>query len=342
MSKNILKDIEDDFNNELYEHHRLIVDKNQSAIRIDKYLFNRLEKISRTKIQSAADAGSILVNDKPVSSNYKIKPDDTISIVLPNPVREIELIAQDIPLDVVYEDEDVVVINKQPNIVVHPGVGNYDGTLLNALLYYFEKTKQTNAKPYLVHRIDKNTTGLLIIAKNEFAQSFLSKQFFDRTISRLYNALVWGGFDEDAGKIVGNLSRDIRDRKKMAVFEDNEIGKYAATNYKVIKEFTFTSLVECKLDTGRTHQIRVHFEYIKHPIFNDDIYGGNRMLKGINTAKYKQFIQNCFDNFPRYALHSKYLKFVHPNTKKEISIEQDIPLDFKALLEKWNNFTNNF
>ena len=329
-------------NNELYEHHRFVADKGQSLIRIDKYLFDKLESISRSKIQSAAQAGSILVNQKPVKPNYKVKPGDTISIVLPHPPHEFELIPENIELDIVYEDDDLVVVNKPAGMVVHPGHGNYTGTMVNALAYHLKDSplfEKDEVRPGLVHRIDKNTSGLLVIAKNDFSLSHLAKQFYNRTTERKYNALVWGSFEENEGTIEGNIGRDPKDRLKMHVFPEGNEGKHAVTHYKVIETFSYVSLIECKLETGRTHQIRVHMSYIDHPIFNDNWYGGDSILKGTTFSKYKQFIQNCFNAMPRQALHAKTLKFVHPKTNKEMFFESDLPEDMLTVIEKWRKYT---
>ena len=327
--------------NELYENYHIVVDKGQAMLRIDKYLMVRIEGASRNKIQNAAKADCILVNDKPVKSSYKVKPCDVISVLLPNPPREIEIIPEDIPIDIVYEDDDVLVVNKQPNLVVHPGYGNYTGTLLNALTFHFQgKTDREGnpITPYLVHRIDKNTSGLLLIAKNEMAQTYLAKQFFEHSIERKYNALVWGDFDEEQGTIDGNLGRSPKDRKIMTVFPDGSEGKNAITHWKVIERFGYVTLIECVLETGRTHQIRAHMKYIGHPLFNDDTYGGDMILKGTTFSKYKQFITNCFQLLPRQALHAKILGFVHPTTHQQMHFESELPDDLSATLEKWRNY----
>lgn len=329
---------------ELYEHHRIVVDKGQSLLRIDKFLMNRLEHVSRNRIQNAADAGSILVNSKPVKSSYKIKPGDVISIVLAHPPRIVELYADIIPLDIVYEDHDLIIINKQTGMVVHPAYGNYRNTLVNALAYHFnpelagQPIKTDNIRPGLVHRIDKNTSGLMVIAKNEAAMTHLAKQFFDRTIDRKYLAMVWGDFKEEKGTITGNIGRNLRDRKIMDVFPEGNHGKHAVTHYKVAERFNYVTLVECKLETGRTHQIRVHFKYIKHPLFNDAEYGGDKILKGTTFSKYKQFVQNCFELLPRQALHAKSLGFVHPVSGKKMFFESDMPEDMMAVIEKWRKY----
>jgi 23S rRNA pseudouridine1911/1915/1917 synthase len=334
---------------ELYEHFRIEVTKGQELIRIDKFLANRIENVTRTKIQNAADAGNILVNGKPVKSNYRIKPLDVITIVMPHPPREKELIPENIPINIVYEDDDIVVVNKAPGMVVHPGFGNYSGTLLNALMYHFKnlpshqgnKSEHDELRPGLVHRIDKNTSGIVILAKTEYALAHLAKQFFDKTTKRTYVALVWGDLKNDSGTIVGNVGRDLKDRKKMAVFPDGSHGKHAVTHYKVLERFGYVSLVECKLETGRTHQIRVHFKHIGHPLFNDETYGGNKILKGVNHQKYKQFAENCFKILPRHALHAKSLGFIHPVTKKEMFFDSELPLDMLQVIEKWRRYSHS-
>ncbi len=334
--------VDDPESQELYEHYRFVVDKGQSLLRIDKYLFNKLESISRTKIQSAASAGNILVNDISVKPNYKVKPEDIISIVLPHPPRELEIIPEDIPVNIVYEDDDIIVVDKEAGMVVHPGHGNYTGTLVNALTYHMKDLplfQKGELRPGLVHRIDKNTSGIMVIAKTEFALNHLAKQFFDRTTERRYVSLVWGSFDETKGTVEGNIGRSLKDRMKMTVFTDETMGKPAVTHYHVMEPLGYVSLIECKLETGRTHQIRVHMEYIGHPVFNDDRYGGNTIVKGTTFTKYKQFVQNCFKIMPRHALHAKSLGFIHPTTKKKLFFDSEIPADMKAVIEKWRTYT---
>ncbi|MBN2611536.1 MAG: RluA family pseudouridine synthase [Bacteroidales bacterium] len=326
---------------ELFEHYRFEVDKKQSLLRIDKYLGNRIENVSRNKIQNAAKAGNILVNGIPEKPSYKVKPCDVISIVLPHPPRELELIPQDIPINIVYEDDDVIVVNKEPDMVVHPGHGNYTGTLVNALMYHLKDLplfQQGLVRPGLVHRIDKGTSGILVVAKTELALNRLAKQFFDRVTQRTYVALVWGNLENEEGTITGNIGRSIRERLKMQVFQDEEHGKHAVTHYKVIERLGYVNLVECRLETGRTHQIRVHMEYIGHPIFNDDRYGGDRILKGTTFSKYKQFVQNCFRLMPRPALHAKSLGFKHPVTGKPMFFDSALAPDMQAVVEKWQNY----
>ena len=329
---------------ELYEHHRFVIENGQALTRIDKYLFNHMPNVSRNRLQIACDAGNVIVNGKEVRSSYKVKPKDTIQIVLPHPVREKELIPQDIPLNILYGDEDIIIINKQAGLVVHPAFGNYSGTLMNGLLFHFQKlpaSKGNMDRPGLVHRIDKNTSGLLVIARSEIAMNHLAKEFFERTIDRKYIALVWGDFKEDEGTITGNVGRNLKDRKIMDVFPEGDQGKHAVTHYKVIERFGYVTLIECKLETGRTHQIRVHLKYIGHPLFNDETYGGNKILKGTTFTKYKQFIENCFEILPRHALHAKTLGFTHPTTHKKVFFESPLPDDFIKLLEKWRNYSKN-
>ncbi|MFN5911894.1 MAG: RluA family pseudouridine synthase [Bacteroidota bacterium] len=329
---------------ELYEHYRFKVDPGQEIVRIDKFLIDRLSKTSRNKIQVAARNGNILVNTRPVKQNYKVKPGDEISMVLPYPVREIELIPQDIPLDIVYEDDSVIVVNKPANMVVHPGYGNYKGTLVNALVYHFEhlprKSNDYYGRPGLVHRLDKNTTGLIVIAKTEEALTHLARQFYDRTTERRYQALVWGDVQQD-GTITGNIGRSLKNRKVMTIFPDGEYGKHAVTHYRVIERFGLVTLVECKLETGRTHQIRAHMKYIGHPLFNDNEYGGDTVVRGTTSANYKKFIENCFELLPGQALHAKTLGFEHPVTGKYMQFDSDLPFGFSAILGKWKNYTES-
>lgn len=338
MSDNEIQQIEE---NDLYEHHHISVDKGQEMLRLDKYLQMRLQGISRTKIQAAAKAACILVNGKAAKSNYKVKPRDEISILLPEPPHDFEVLPEAIPLEIVYEDADVLVINKPAGLVVHPGYGNFTGTLLNGLVYYFQGKLDAEGNqivPYLVHRIDKDTSGLLLIAKNESAQVVLAKQFFDHTIERRYNALVWGNFDEDQGTIVGNLERSPQDRRVMHVTDDEERGKYAVTHWRVLERFGYVTLVECVLETGRTHQIRAHMRHIGHPLFSDAAYGGDQVLKGTTFSKYKQFVDNCFRMMPRQALHALVLGFDHPVTGQHLHFETPYPQDLTSVLEKWRKY----
>jgi 23S rRNA pseudouridine1911/1915/1917 synthase len=284
----------------------------------------------------------ILVNDKPVKSNYKVKPSDIIRIMMPHPKQEIKIIPEEIPLKIIYEDEDVIVIDKEPGMVVHPAYGHYSGTLVNALAFHLKDNpyfEGNDVRPGLVHRIDKDTSGLLVIAKNDYAKNFLAEQFAAHTTKRKYIAMVWGDLENDSGTITGHIGRHPKDRKIMYVFQDGTHGKHAVTHYKVIKRYTYVTLVECRLETGRTHQIRAHFKYINHPLFNDADYGGDKILWGTTFTKYKQFVQNCFKIMPRHALHAQTLGFVHPRTKKEMFFESELPQDFKTLIEKWDNYT---
>lgn len=328
--------------NELFEHYRFNVDKGQGLLRIDKYLYNKLENISRTRIQNAARAGNILVNNVPVKPNYKVKPNNIISIVLPHPPREIEIIPEDIPIDIIYEDEEILIVNKAPGMVVHPGHGNYAGTLINALTYHLKDLplfKSGEIRPGLVHRIDKDTSGIIVIAKTEIALNRLAKQFFDHTVDRTYQALVWGNLENDEGKISGYIGRSKRDRMKMHVYADEENGKHAVTYYKVVERLGYVNLIECKLQTGRTHQIRVHMEHIKHPVFNDERYGGNKILKGTTFSKYRQFVQNCFKLLPRQALHAKSLGFEHPVSGKAMFFDSQPHDDMLSVINKWRSYT---
>jgi 23S rRNA pseudouridine1911/1915/1917 synthase len=329
---------------ELYEHHRFVVDPGQGALRIDKFLMTRVQNASRNKIQQAANAGNVLVNKQSVKPNYKVKPGDVISVVMTTPAREIELIPEDIPLNIVYEDDDLVVVNKSAGMVVHPAYGHYSGTLINALLGHFEKTgfsQKEGTGPYMVHRIDKDTSGLIIVAKNEIAQMKLGAQFFDHSIARKYYALVWGDVKDETGTIEGHIGRSHKDRKVMAIFPDGDYGKHATTHFKVVEKFAYVTLVECELETGRTHQIRAHMKYIHHPLFNDSTYGGDKILKGTTFTKYKQFVTNCFKTCPRQALHARSLGFIHPATGKELHFESDFPEDMQMLIEKWRNYSTH-
>jgi 23S rRNA pseudouridine1911/1915/1917 synthase len=335
---------------ELFEHHRIEADKGQTLLRIDKYLLHKLAHASRTKIQAAADAGNIQVNGKSVKSSYKIKPFDVITILLPHPPKNFELIPQNIPLNIMYEDADIMIVNKEPGMVVHPAFGHENGTLVNALLYHFENLPAAHSKvgtdiyaprPGLVHRIDKNTSGILIVAKNEIALTLLAKKFFDHDLVRKYHALVWGNVLNNEGTITGNVGRNIRNRKIMDVFPDETQGKHAVTHYKVLERFGYVTLVECTLETGRTHQIRVHMKHIGHRLFNDIDYGGDQVLKGTKTATYKKFVENCFALCPRQALHAKYLEIEHPASKKIMKFESDLPEDMKNLVDKWRKYSQH-
>jgi 23S rRNA pseudouridine1911/1915/1917 synthase len=325
----------------LFEHYRVIVDPGQKPVRIDKFLSNRITNASRSRLQAAADAGNILVNNTPAKSNYKVKPNDDIQIVMDYPRHELKIIPEDIPLDIVYEDEAVIVINKPAGLVVHPGHGNYSGTLVNALAYHFRDLPLFNSedpRPGLVHRIDKDTSGLLVVAKTEEAKSRLGLQFFNKTTERKYHALVWGSVKEDIGTIEGNIGRSLKNRQVFTVFPDGDYGKPAITHYTVLKRIGYVTLVECRLETGRTHQIRVHMKYINHTLFNDSNYGGDQILRGTTFSKYRQFVQNCFKVLPRQALHAKTLGFVHPVTKEKMSFDSPLPDDMASAIEKWENY----
>lgn len=329
---------------EMYEHFRFTVDPGTELLRMDRYLTNLMANTSRNRVQQAAKAGCILVNGKPEKSNYRVHPRDVISILLPHPPREIEINPENIPLNIVYEDNDVIVINKPAGLVVHPAFGNFNGTLVNALLWHFQGQKTADGedvKPLLVHRIDKNTSGIMIVAKSEIAQMKLAANFFEHSIDRRYRALVWGDFKDDEGTIVGNVGRNPKDRLVMTVFPDGDAGKHAVTHYKVIERFGYVTLIECRLETGRTHQIRVHMKYAGHPLFNDESYGGDEILKGTTFTKYKQFISNCFKAIPRQALHAKSLGFVHPVTGKYMLFDSDMPSDFAEVLDKWRNYAKH-
>ncbi len=328
----------------LFEHHRLTVDPGQSLLRIDKFLANRLVNASRNRLQQAADAGNILVNNVPVKSSYRIKPFDDIQIVMDYPKRELKIIPENIPLNIVYEDDQLIVINKPAGLVVHPGHGNYTGTLVNALAWYFKDLplfNTTDPRPGLVHRIDKDTSGLLVVAKTELAKTSLAMQFFDKTTERKYMALVWGSVKDDSGTITGNIGRSPKNRQVFMVFPEGDYGKHAVTHYKVLRRIGYVTLVECQLETGRTHQIRVHMKYINHPIFNDANYGGDEILRGTTFSKYRQFVMNCFKILPRQALHAKTLGFIHPVTKEKMLFDSELPDDMATAIEKWENYISN-
>lgn len=335
-----VKEASDDF----VEEVTLKVDPGQKELRIDKFLHNYLgNNISRTKIQNAAEAGNISVNGKPTKPSYKVRPNDEIKLLIPRHAENYDLVAEDIPLDVVYEDDALLVLNKAPEMVVHPGLGNYRGTLVNALLWHFKGLANVGDvnRPGLVHRIDKGTSGLLVVAKTEFALAHLAKQFFNKTTHRRYVALVWGDVAEEEGRIEGNIGRHSKERRQFEVFPDGDFGKPAVTHYKVLERLHYVTLVECRLETGRTHQIRVHMKYIGHTLFNDERYGGNKILKGTVYSKYKQFVENCFEILPRQALHAATLGFVHPVTGKEMFFEQPLPKDFAGVMDKWRKFWTN-
>lgn len=329
----------------LYEHFRFVADRGQGLIRVDKFLVDRIVGSSRNRIQKAADAGFILVNGKPVKSNYKVKPCEVVSLMMDRPRHVLEILPEDIPLDIVYEDADVLVVNKPAGLVVHPGCGNYHGTLVNALAHHFKDDPMASGmddpRMGLVHRIDKETSGLLVVAKNEEARTHLALQFFNKTTRRQYEALVWGYIDEDEGRIEGHIGRHPKDRLQMCVFPDGDQGKSAVTHFQVIERLAYVTLVQCELETGRTHQIRVHMKHIGHTLFNDSRYGGNEILKGTTFAKYSQFVRNCFEICPRQALHARTLGFKHPRTGEEMDFSVPMPADMVALIEKWRGYIAN-
>ena len=335
--------LEVDFQEEsLHEHFSFTADKGQEPLRVDKYLMNRIENATRNKIQNAAKAGSIFVNDKAVKSNYKVKGGDVVRVLFGHPPHENLMVPEDIPIEIVYEDDTVVVINKAAGMVVHPGHGNYSGTLINALLFHFDNLHNNAAeRPGLVHRIDKDTSGLLVIAKTEQALIHLSKQFFDKSSERKYLALVWGSPKEDEGTVVGHIGRHPKNRLQMMVFPEGEAGKPAITHFKILERFGYVTLLECQLETGRTHQIRTHMKHIGHTLFNDERYGGNAILKGTHFSKYKQFVENCFKLIPRQALHAKTLGFEHPKTGQWMQFDSEIPQDLAQTLGKWRNYAQH-
>jgi len=325
---------------ELYEHLRIVVDKGQSLLRIDKFLMNRMENVTRNRIQNGIEMGNVLVNDKSIKASYKVKPQDVISVVLPHPPRDTEVYPENIPLDIVYEDDDLLIINKPAGLVVHPGFNNFDGTLVNGLVYHFNQLPElpgNSGRPGLVHRIDKDTSGLLVISKNERAMAGLARQFFDHSITRKYLALVWGDLEKD-GTITGYIGRSLKDRRVMSIYDEEEKGKWAVTHYKVLERLNYVTLIECQLETGRTHQIRAHLKHIGHPLFNDAVYGGDKILKGTVFTKYKQFVENCFELLPRQALHAQTLGFIHPSSRKQVHFEAPLPDDFRMVLEKWQKY----
>ncbi len=351
LDEELLVPNEDSGGDDLFEHHRFIVDKGQDLLRIDKYLGYKLEKTSRNRIQKAIEAGSVKVNDREVKSNYKVKPQDVITIVFAHPPHQHLLRAEQMPLDILYEDDALLIVNKPAGLVVHPGHGNYSGTLVNGLMYHLNNQLPVSThpkagaddeiRPGLVHRIDKDTSGLMVIAKNELSMTHLARQFFDRTIDRKYLALVWGNVTEDTGRIEAHIGRDKRDRIGMAVYPEGNEGKPAITNYRVVERLGFVTLVECKLETGRTHQIRVHMRFIGHPLFNDEQYGGKRILKGFDTPKYRQFVENCFALLPGQALHAATLGFIHPASGKPMFFEASLPENFTLLLDKWRRYVGS-
>lgn len=329
---------------ELYEHFRVVVDKGQSQVRVDKYLFERLVNSSRNRIQKAADAGLIMANGKPVKSSYKVKPCDVLTVMMDRPRYDNDIIPEDIPLDIVYEDNDLMVVNKPAGLVVHPGCGNYHGTLVNAIAWHLKDNPRydpNDPQVGLVHRIDKDTSGLLVVAKTPDAKTHLGLQFYNKTTKRKYNALVWGIVENNEGTIEGNIGRNPKDRMQMAVLSDPAQGKHAVTHYRILERLGYVTLVECVLETGRTHQIRVHMKHIGHTLFNDERYGGNEILKGTHFSKYKQFVNNCFETCPRQALHAMTLGFVHPRTGEEMFFTSPLPKDMTNLIDKWRNYISN-
>ena len=329
---------------ELYEHYRVVADKGQSLLRVDKFLFDHIEHVSRNRIQKAADAGMIMANGAPIKSNYKVKPMDVITVMMDRPRYSTEILPENIPLNVVYEDDHLMVINKPAGLVVHPGCGNFTGTLVNAIAWHLRDNKDydpNSPQVGLVHRIDKDTSGLLVVAKTPFAKTELGKQFFNKTTQRTYQALVWGVPNQPIGRMESQITRNPKDRLQMAVSFDPEVGKHAVTHYTLLENYSYTSLIECRLETGRTHQIRVHMKHLGHPLFNDERYGGNIVLKGTTFSRYRQFIQHSFDTCPRQALHAKTLGFVHPVTGQQMQFDSELPTDMKLLVEGWREYVNS-
>jgi len=323
---------------DLYEHHRIVVDKGQALLRLDKFLMDRLPNVSRNKVQDAIKAETVQVNNRPVKVSYKVKPHDIITITLPNPPRDTEVVPENIPLTIIYEDEDLLLVNKPPGMVVHPAHSNWSGTLVNALTYYLQNlptSRNGEGRPGLVHRIDKDTSGLLVIAKTDYAMTYLARQFYDHTIERTYYVLVWGVPKTLTGTITGHIGRSAKDRRVMAIYPEGDYGKHAVTHYKVLQSFQYVSLIQCNLETGRTHQIRAHMKFLGHPLFNDATYGGDQIIYGNRTSSFKAFVENAFKLIPRQALHAKSLGFVHPITKKFMQFDSELPPDFKAVLDKW-------
>lgn len=329
---------------ELYEHHRIVVDKGQALLRLDKFLMDRLPNVTRNKLQDAIKAESIQINGQPIKSSYKVKPFDIITVTLATPPRETDVVAENIPLTIVFEDEDVLVVNKPAGMVVHPAYNNWSGTLVNGLVYYLQNlptSRNGEIRPGLVHRIDKDTSGLLVIAKTELAMAHLARQFFDHSIERTYYALVWGVPATPKGTVTGHIGRSLKDRKVMAVYPEGDFGKHAVTHYEVLEDFFYCSLLKCNLETGRTHQIRAHMKYLGHPLFNDATYGGDKILKGQPTGSYKAFVQNTFDALPRQGLHAKSLGFVHPRTNEFMQFTSDLPEDFLSGLKRWRQYSQS-
>ncbi len=334
-------EIEDE---ELFEHHRIVADKGQTLTRLDKFLMDRLPNISRNKVQSAIKDGYVLVNGNEIKPNYRVRPSDEVVISLPEPPRETDILPEDIPLDIIHEDSDLMIVNKPPGMVVHPAFNNWTGTLVNALVWHFKSLPEmegNEGRPGLVHRIDKDTSGLLVIAKSERAMSSLAKQFYDHSIKRTYYALVWGDVKEDKGTIDVHLGRSLKDRRVVTAFPDADFGRHAITHYQVLKRLRYVTLIKCNLETGRTHQIRAHMKYLGHPLFNDAMYGGDKILKGTQFSNYKAFVNNCFKAMPRQALHAKSLGFIHPATKEFVQFEIDLPEDFKIVMDKWDTYVQH-
>ena len=334
---------ENDIDDELFEHHRIVTDPNQELIRVDKFLMDRLPNVTRNKLQEGIKEGQIKVNDKKVKPNYKVHPGDQIVVALPEPPKDTEVVPENIPINIVYEDDEVLVVNKEAGMVVHPAYQNWSGTLVNALTWHFQNLPtmpQNEGRPGLVHRIDKDTSGLLVIAKSERAMTHLARQFFDHSIERTYYALVWGEPTEREGTIDVHLGRSLKDRRVTTAFPEGDFGRNAITHYRVLKNLRYVSLVQCNLETGRTHQIRAHMKFLGHPLFNDETYGGDKILKGTLFTKYKQFVDNCFKIIPRQALHAKTLGFVHPVTNKKMLFDSELPEDMKQVIDKWENYVN--
>jgi len=336
-----LQDDTDEPDDDLFEHHRIAADAGQTLLRIDKFLMDRLPNVTRTKIQNGIHDGFVKVNDKPIKPNYKVHPNDIITVSFPEPPRDTDVKPENIPLNIVFEDEHILVVNKAAGMVVHPAYQNWTGTLVNALTYHFQNLPQmqgNEGRPGLVHRIDKDTSGLLVIAKSETAMTSLAKQFFDHSIGRTYQAIVWGIPEPSAGTINVNVGRSLKDRRVTTAFPDGDFGRTAITHFKLLQDLRYVSLIECRLETGRTHQIRAHMKFLGHPIFNDEMYRGNKVVKGTVFSKYKQFVDNCFKIIPRQALHAKTLGFIHPATKKFIQFDSELPEDFKEVIEKWEHY----
>jgi 23S rRNA pseudouridine1911/1915/1917 synthase len=344
MTEELIGPADEEKEDDLYEHYRIVADPGQSLVRVDKFLMDRLPNTSRNKLQQAIEVGAVLVNDKPTKSSYKVKPNDVMTVVLAEPPRDNELLPEDLPLDIVYEDEDLLLVNKAPGMVVHPAYNNWAGTLVNALVYHFQHLpthRNGEIRPGLVHRIDKDTSGLLVIAKTDLAMASLAQQFFAHTIERTYYALVWGVPKAPQGTVTAHIGRSLKDRKVMAAFPGGEHGKHAVTHYQLLEDLRYVSLLKCNLETGRTHQIRAHLKWLGHPLFNDGSYGGDKMLQGMATAKYKAFVENAFKLIPRQALHAKSLGFEHPRTKEWMQFDTELPDDFQAVLEKWRGYVTD-